>query len=632
MDTNGCRLCGKIAVRDGLCYDHHCEVKFDYWLDNTDKDDLGIVRWAKDLLPEFAFNETPEFHKELYQTLLELYNPDYRNKYERLRALISFRGSAKSTAANTIFVAYVLANNGKNLKVKNTRGPGTREYPIDERTVVIISETHAAAEDFTVRIRDTFLTNTRLRYYYRVAITQAVDDVTGQLTRSAFKINNCFVQGIGSMQMIRGKVKGASRPSLVIADDIYSENTVVTEERRTRTRGWWNNAVMNSVDDLRGKVFILGTIVHEDTVLVDAERNPRWQTQKISVMPVDKFNRFVEEHIKLDWATSTCILPFEEVENASERQFLQREYFDKIQNAEHWGLAWPARVDLYFLAIKYQEAVFNNTLSGLYQEYFHITVSPYERRFKREYFKVLREYDLRFEYGYNWIRFNESDEWTICNIEFGVDIAGTGKDEACITVCASTADRRLYMLHQGVGKWSIRDNIDVDDERLFKVAIDRTQITGIGLVDEIFRLCLHYHPSRIKIGTAGEEELIVRECRRVFEENRNYTSIMSRKQTGGKNALSKEDRIRNTLLPYYETKMVSHAPSLSKLEHQLEYLGKTTHDDCADAAECAVYQIEFPEGMAYSYFAPRKEDEAWAEHLTYRKPEPINFRDMWRWL
>lgn len=618
-----------------MCYDHHCETKFEYWLDNTNKDDLGIVRWAKELLPEFAFNETPEFHKELYLTLMDLYCPDYRNKYERLRALISFRGSAKSTAANTLFVSYVLANNGKSIRVKH-RGE-EREFLIDERTVVIISETHAAAEDFTVRIRDAFLTNTRLRYYYRVAITSAVDDVTGQLTRSAFKINDCFVQGIGSMQMIRGKVKGASRPSLVIADDIYSENTVVTEERRTRTRAWWNNAVMNSVDDLRGKVFMLGTIVHEDTVLVDAERNPRWQTQKVSVMPADLFHNFIEEHIRIDWATSTCILPYDEVKDASERQFLQRNYFDKVQNGQHWGLAWPARVDLYFLAIKYQEAVFNNTLSGLYQEYFHITISPYERRFKRDYFQPLGKYDLRFEYGYNWIRFDESNDWKICNIEFGVDIAGTGADEAVITVVASTADMRLYILYQAVGKWSIRDNIAGDDNRLLRVVLNRDVITGIGLVDEIFRLSLQYKPSRIKIGTAGEEELIVRECRRVFEENRNYTSILSRKQTGGKNAVSKEDRIRNTLLPYYETKMVFHDSSLNKLEYQLEYLGKTTHDDCADAAECAVYQIEFPQGMSYSYFNPTpEEDPSWTSHLipsfNRSQPNSKDFRDSWRWL
>jgi len=627
--TQRCSQCAKPVLKDGLCYQHHREQKYDYWLDNTNKEDLGIVRWAKELMPEFAFNDTPEFHKELYLTLLDLYNPVLRNKYERLRALVSFRGSAKSTAANTIYVSYVLANNGRNVKVAHNGK--VEEYLIDERTIVIISETHGAAEDFTVRIRDSFLTNTRLRYYYRVEITSAVDDVTGQLTRSAFKINNCFVQGIGSGQMIRGKVKGASRPSLVIADDIYSENTVITEERRTRTRAWWNNAVMNSVDDLRGKVLILGTIVHEDTVLVDAERNPRWGTQKIAVMPLDKFHNFINSNIKVNWETSTCILPYDEVPNAIERQVLQRKHFDKIQSENDWGLAWPARIDLYLLAIKYQESVFNNTLSGLYQEYFHITVSPYERRFKRDYFRTLPKYDLRFEYGYNWIRIDGGEEWSICNIEFGIDIAGTGKDEAVITVAATTPERKVYILYQAVGKWSIRDNVDSLESRIHRVVMDRSQIRGVGLVDEAFRLAIRYRPSKIKVGAAGEEQLIINEMRRVFEENRNYTNILTRAQTGGVNAVRKEDRIRNTLLPYYETRMVYHAPGLEKLEYQLEFLGKTTHDDCADAAECALYQVEFPQDMLYSYFNPVQSDPV-PSHLRRGHPEKSTLAETWRWL
>ena len=63
-----------------------------------------------------------------------------------------------------------------------------------------------------------------------------------------------FVQGIGARQQIRGKVKGASRPTLVIADDIYSEETVITEESRAKIKRWWNNAVMNSIDNVKGKV------------------------------------------------------------------------------------------------------------------------------------------------------------------------------------------------------------------------------------------------------------------------------------------------------------------------------------------------------------------------------------------
>jgi len=626
-DTSGCRLCGKPVVHESLCHFHHKERKYEEWLDNTNPDNLGIVKWAKELLPEFAFNETPSFHKELYLSLLMLYDPQLRNKYERLRAFISFRGSAKSTAANTIFVAYVLANNRKNIKVK--RDDKVESFHINESTIIIISQTATSAEDFSVRIRDAFSENERLRYYYRVEIVQAIDSTSGQWTRSAFKINQCYLQAIGSGQTIRGKVKGASRPTLVIADDIYSESNVITDTRREQTRSWWNNAVMNSVDDLRGKVLMLGTILHEDTVLVDTKRNPRWHTIEIPVMPINLFHKFVEKHLVVNWETGTCMLPYDDKENLDERARLQRRYFDKIQLVEDWKLSWPARIDLYMLAIKYQESVFNNTVSGLYQEYFHITLSPHERRFKKEYFQVLGPFEHKFEFGYNWIRHSGEDEFKIINIEFGIDIAGTGKDEAAITVVGSTPDMRLHILMQAVGKWSIRDNLD-DIDRINRVQMDRSVLTGVGIVDETFRMARKWHPSKVKIGAAGEEELIINEFRRVFQENRDYhTQILKRPQVGGKMAERKEDRIRNTMLPYYETRMVYHNSQLAKLEHQLEYLGRTTHDDCADAAECAFWRIDFPEPLSYSYFEIKADTALKPVRIP---PKQSYYREHWRTL
>jgi hypothetical protein len=629
LDINGCRSCGKSPiVRDGLCYEHYRESRLDEWLDNTDIHNLGIVRWARELLPEYAFNQTPEFHKELYHSLLSLYDPSLRNKYERLRAFISYRGSAKSTAANTLFVMYVIAHNDRQFRI--TIGDEIKTCTILERAIIIISETAGSAEEFSVRIRDTFSANERIRYYYNYAIQDALDSITGQWTRSAFKINNTYVQAVGSGQQIRGKVKGFSRVTLAIGDDIYSENNTITEERRTRIRYWWNNAVMKSIDDLKGKAVLLGTILHEDTVLVDAERNPRWKVVKIPVMPIEKFHEFINQHIRVDWETATCVLPYDEVENEIERAVSQRQYFDKVQKSGDWGLSWAERIDLYYLAINFQEAVYNNAVGGLYQEYFHITLSPHERRFKQEYFQRLDKYSLVYEHGHTWMQFLDDDNRKIVNIEFGVDLAGTGADDAVVTVVASTSDMKIYMLHQAIGKWSIRDNADAQ-MRYNKVILDRSIITGVGIVDEVFRLALRYHPSKIKIGVAGEEELIVREFRRVFEENKNYTPIVSRPQTGGRNAVSKEDRIKNTLLPLYETRMVFHAPNLAKLEYQLEYLGKSAHDDCADSAEAACYGLEYPQDLPFTFFMPKpKDDRSW--HLDPGIPELSTLAENWRWL
>lgn len=635
--VNKCTHCDKRAVsKDGLCYTHHKEAKEAEWLDNTDINNLGIVKWCHEMLPEYAFNTTPQFHKELFMDLLSLYNPNYRNKYERLYELISFRESAKSTAANTLFISYIIAHNGQDFKFK-VDGE-IRNFTIKESTIVIISETAGSAEDFTVRIRDTFQTSERLRYYYKLAIEDAIDSITGQWTRSAYKINGTFVQGIGTGQQIRGKVKGVSRPSLVIADDIYSENNTVSDERRLKIKKWWNNSVMNSVDNLTGKVVVLGTILHDDTIIVELENNPRWKHKKIPVMPIDKFHEFTEKHTKVDWDTSTCWIPHSDVKDKDERNRLQRNYFDKVQASKDWGLSWPERIDLYLLAIKWQEAVFNRSTSGLYQEYFHITTSPLDKRFRPEYFQTLQPYDLKYENGYNWIRLNGEESWRNINIEFGVDLAGEGADDAVISVVGILPDMRLLVLHQAIGKWGIRDDVAGDtgqDIRINRVIIERSALRRIGVVDEAFRLALRYHPSKIKVGVAGEEPLIVTEMRRVFQENKDYrTHIEARPQKSQEG--KKEARIFRTLIPYYETRMVYHAPGLSKLEYQLEYLGKSTHDDCADALEVAVWMIECPYTVDPSLFGMGKEEESDAGNrplpFPFNQKKPTNFwQENWRW-
>jgi len=621
------------------CYTHHVQQLEVEWLDNTDIDNLGIVKWCRQLMPEAAFNKTPEFHKLLFYRLLALYNPTLRNKYERLFEFISFRGSAKSTAANTLFVSYIIANNGKRFKF--TVDGEVKEFLIDERAIIIISETGGSAEDFTVRIRDAFATNERLRYYYKYTVQQALDSDTGQWTRSAFKINNLYVQGIGSGMMIRGKVKGMSRPTLVIADDIYSENTIITEERRLRTKNWWNNAVMNSIDDLKGKVAVLGTILHEDTVLVELERNPLWETVKIPVMGTveangdvntDLFHEFIAKHLKVDWEFGQCYLPFDDVEDINDRRLKQTAYFDKVQAEKDWQLAWPERMDLYLLAIKFKEAVYNNTVGGFYQEYFHVIIPPQQRRFRKEFFQKFESYDLKYEFGYNWLKIpGFLDDWEIVNIEFGVDIAGVGLDDNAVAVVAMTSDYRVFLLHLPTGKWSLRDDVKGDtarDLRRYKVVQTeaRGSVERVGLADELFRLAQRYRPSTIKIGVGGEEQLIVDEISRLFRHNGDYrTYIMTRPQN--KREGDKFQRIAATLLPYYETRMVYHSYGQTKLEYQLEYLGRTKHDDCADAMECALWQVQFPQQLKYETFSSSL---SMSDDINFKDTKSFNLTNNWR--
>lgn len=660
--SHSCKVCNKelqqvnYEAQKEMCREHFTESEIERWLDNTDiltDETKGIVAWAKENLVKFTPNSVPQMHKELYYELMCLLNPQFKNKYERNLLEISYRGSAKSTAANTIFSSYLLAHNGRSLKVRidepvyHTHTDGKKEFigfqnvirsfPIRERFIVIISETATMAEDFVVTIRDEFSENDRLKYFYKVTIENAKESDTGQWTRRAFKFNGCFVMGKGTGQQIRGAIKGASRPTYVILDDIYSENSVKTEESRQQIRNWFYNAMYNSIDDLNGKCALLGTILHDDTVLMDLKNDDQWRVVVNYPMSLDKFHRFLNRYIKADYDRNECSLPFDEIENKLQRSQAQGEFFQNVQDGEDWGLAWKDRINLYYMALKYKIAVKTKSVDGFYQEYFHITISPNTKKFRREMFRKT-EAEYEYAHGHNWIRVKGSDEWKVCNIEFGVDTsAGTfDGDNTVITIVAVTMEFKIYVLNQITGKFSLRDLVREGYEKIDKVCMDRGFIERVGFVDEVIRQALIYHPSKIKIGVAGEEKLNLEEVRRVFRVNRLYTiQIVERKQQGKEG--NKHERILNGLIGYYESLQIFHCFPSADLEYELEQLGKAKTDDRADSLEVAVHNLQKPYSTVKrdSFRLDDREARFHEEHkrtkerlfARYKKIQPSSLRD-----
>ena len=226
-----CEICGKQLTTTKLrsvqlCRRHFTEKKESEYLDNSRIRDLGIVKFAEEILPQFTPQKTPYFHKIFYYMALKLYLPVFRNKLERLLLLLSFRGSSKSTAMNCILILYLMIFNGRkySLKVRNKK----YECLIREAFIVIVSETGPMAEDFVVRVRDELQINEMINYLWPGKIQAAYDAVDKAWTKRAFKYNDCFLLGVGQGMQIRGRIKGASRVSFLIGDDIYSENNTIT--------------------------------------------------------------------------------------------------------------------------------------------------------------------------------------------------------------------------------------------------------------------------------------------------------------------------------------------------------------------------------------------------------------------
>lgn len=584
------------------------------FLDNTDINNLGIVRWAKYVFPHYITNDIAQYQKEIYHEILSLYNPLYRNRYERNLELIVFRGGGKSTITNFLIPCYMIMYNGHTFKIKIDNE--IVECKIDERLIVIVSKTFTSAQEFTQRIRDEFTTNKILKVMNKGKVEEALDDITGEWTKAAFKINGIYVLAVGTGQQIRGKVKGASRPTTIIFDDIYSEENIKTAESRQNIRYWFYNAAMNTIDDIKGKAIVVGTIVHEDTIITDLEKNTQWKTIKYPLMPLEKFDKFITNYLDYDIDSNIYKLKFNDIKDQKERIKKQREYYDNIQSELFQDLSWADRIDLYSIALKVQEASMNQMLSSIYQEYFHITISESDKVFKKEYFQYI---DAKFRIINNNTFVDIEDKTYPINIEFGVDLAAglQTSDDTCITIVGKLPDERIIIFNTIFGKFGIRDILrDETANRYKKIETNIDNILKRGYVDEIIRQIYKWRPSKVKIGIAGQEIAIINEMRRIFTENKIYVPIYTYTQTAKQG--TKEDRIKDILLQYYQTKMIYHNMPLEKLEYQLEWLGKVKNDDVADATANAILNLGVP---YHIYIDTSKEENIYIPRFT---------KDIWR--
>lgn len=79
--------------------------------------------------------------------------------------------------------------------------------------------------------------------------------------------NGVKVVGRGRGQSMRGMRFKQFRPDLVIADDIEDDELVESRDRRDKLERWLKRVVLNIVGP-DGKFFMIGTILHHDSVLV----------------------------------------------------------------------------------------------------------------------------------------------------------------------------------------------------------------------------------------------------------------------------------------------------------------------------------------------------------------------------
>lgn len=75
------------------------------------------------------------------------------------------------------------------------------------------------------------------------------------------------VRAYGARSKVRGAKHGAFRPDLAVVDDLENDKAVGTDEQRAWLREWFTKALLPAIDSDVGVVFMVGTIIHHDSLL-----------------------------------------------------------------------------------------------------------------------------------------------------------------------------------------------------------------------------------------------------------------------------------------------------------------------------------------------------------------------------
>ncbi|MBU0778397.1 hypothetical protein KKF82_09085, partial [Patescibacteria group bacterium] len=93
----------------------------------------------------------------------------------------------------------------------------------------------------------------------------------------------------GSGQQVRGLLFRNYRPDLIVVDDLEDDKLVLNEDYTNELWEWFNSSLLNSVD--RGgnswQIVVIGTLLHENSVLARLLRDDKWATVRVSLADQD---------------------------------------------------------------------------------------------------------------------------------------------------------------------------------------------------------------------------------------------------------------------------------------------------------------------------------------------------------
>lgn len=122
------------------------------------------------------------------------------------------------------------------------------------------------------------------------------------------KANGTLIRPTSWKQRIRGTKHGQYRPDCIIVDDLEGSEEAQSETQREKLLNWFYADLLNTVQRSRLKapsehkwrVIVIGTLLHEDSLINRLTTDPNWEVLELSICTVDLKSNWPDFHTDED--------------------------------------------------------------------------------------------------------------------------------------------------------------------------------------------------------------------------------------------------------------------------------------------------------------------------------------------
>ncbi|MHC5291065.1 phage terminase large subunit [Bacillus licheniformis] len=400
------------------CWTSTLEFMYEYFSFEKNPDN------ENNLIPEgITIFDAPKFHQELTD-----YLDDFKvNPTDRIAWSVP-RGHAKSTYLSNMYPIYNIVYN-------------LRKF------IVVLSETHDGAKQFTDFVNDQLKNNEKLRQDFGELMSEGRDNKKDNAEKFITK-NNIMVASGSTQKQLRGMRFMNARPDLIILDDLESEKNTNTPELRQKNLTWYTKTVNPLGDPKRTAFIYMGTLVHPNGLLPYVMNRADFKAKRYSaiVSPPDR-EELWEEFERI----------YRDLDNPNRKADAEAFYFENKEEMDKGvQVLWEDRMPYYKLI---QEKCHVGT-RAFNSEYLNLPYSDEDAIFRQENFTFYDDKDLYDDFG-RLIPMDVYGFWDIA-------ITGKGDYNAIVTLGRDRRTGVFYVLDAWAGKVNMHEALKIAEQKILE--------------------------------------------------------------------------------------------------------------------------------------------------------------------